>query len=84
MIDAKLLDRMVAIDGLHGFGCSVADCEYLSRVEGGKCFAHSQGRNPVMTMQEYQSQISKPATEWKDSLGNLSTVALEAQRKAGQ
>lgn len=38
--------------------CSIPDCDYKSCLSLGsnKCFAHTHGRNPTMSYEEYQSQ----------------------------
>ncbi len=48
--DAKTLDAWP--------NCSVADCEYKSclSLDSDKCFAHAQGRNPSMSLDEYMNQ----------------------------
>lgn len=40
--------------------CSVADCDYHANIEMGKnlCYAHSLGKNPIMSCEKYQNQKS--------------------------
>lgn len=37
-------------------GCKSPDCEFMGRPKSGFCFAHEQGKNPVMTLEQYQNQ----------------------------
>jgi hypothetical protein len=51
--------------------CVVPDCDYKTHEEGGKCYAHGLGLNPVMSFAEYLREDTKPLYERRNSLGQL-------------
>lgn len=53
--------------------CSVADCDYKAQPATGMCFAHSHGRNPVMTFEQYLEECKKPLGMRRNALGEIVT-----------